>query len=106
MSPDGINTGGWGLRVQAETMAKLGLLLLNKGNWNGQRLVGADFVETACSRLIDGGAKETVPATDGNQGYGYQVWQRSGQALIVPMALLDNIPWWCLKRTLWWSSWA
>ena len=74
-SPDGINTGGWGLRVQAETMGKLGLLLLNKGNWNGEQLVSADFVEQACSRLIDGGAKETVPATDGNQGYGYQVWQ-------------------------------
>ena len=74
-SPDGINTGGWGLRVQAETMAKLGLLLLNKGNWNGEQLVSADYVEAACSRLIDGGAKETVPATDGNQGYGYQVWQ-------------------------------
>ena len=75
MSPDGINTGGWGLRVQAETLAKMGLLLLNKGNWNGQQLVGADYVEQACSRLIDGGAKETVPPTDGNQGYGYQVWQ-------------------------------
>ena len=74
-SPDGINTGGWGLRVQAETMAKLGLLLLNKGNWNGQQLVSADYVQQACSRLIDGGAKETVPPTDGNQGYGYQVWQ-------------------------------
>ena len=74
-SPDGINTGGWGLRVQAETMAKLGLLLLNKGNWNGEQLVNADYVTAACSRLIDGGAKETVPATDGNQGYGYQVWQ-------------------------------
>ncbi len=74
-SPDGINTGGWGLRVQAETMAKLGLLLLNKGNWNGEQLVGANYVTDACSRLIDGGAKETVPATDGNQGYGYQVWQ-------------------------------
>ena len=74
-SPDGINTGGWGLRVQAETMAKLGQLLLNKGNWNGQQLVSADYVEAACSRLIDGGAKETVPPTDGNQGYGYQVWQ-------------------------------
>ena len=74
-SPDGINTGGWGLRVQAETMAKLGLLLLNKGNWNGEQLVSADYVEAACSRLIDGGAKETTPATDGNQGYGYQVWQ-------------------------------
>lgn len=74
-SPDGINTGGWGLRVQAETMAKLGLLLLNKGNWNGQQLVAADYVTEACSRLIDGGARETVPPTDGNQGYGYQVWQ-------------------------------
>ena len=74
-SPDGINTGGWGLRVQAETMAKLGLLLLNKGNWQGRQLVSADYVTAACSRLIDGGAKETVPPTDGNQGYGYQVWQ-------------------------------
>ncbi len=74
-SPDGINTGGWGLRVQAETMAKLGLLLLNKGKWDGQQLVSADYVAAACSRLIDGGAKETVPPTDGNQGYGYQVWQ-------------------------------
>ena len=74
-SPDGINTGGWGLRVQAETMAKLGQLLLNKGNWNGEQLVSADYVEAACSRLIDGGAKETTPPTDGNQGYGYQVWQ-------------------------------
>ena len=74
-SPDGINTGGWGLRVQAETMAKLGLLLLNKGNWQGRQLVSADYVTAACSRLIDGGAKVTVPPTDGNQGYGYQVWQ-------------------------------
>ena len=75
MSPDGINTGGWGLRVQAETMAKLGLLLLNKGRWEGQQLINADYVDAACSRLIDGGAKETTPPTDGNQGYGYQVWQ-------------------------------
>ena len=74
-SPDGINTGGWGLRVQAETMAKLGVLLLNKGKWNGEQLISADYVTAACSRLIDGGAKETVPPTDGNQGYGYQVWQ-------------------------------
>ena len=74
-SPDGINTGGWGLRVQAETMAKLGQLLLNEGNWNGEQLISADYVKAACSRLIDGGAKETVPPTDGNQGYGYQVWQ-------------------------------
>ena len=75
MSPDGINTGGWGLRVDTETMAKLGQLLLNKGNWKGRQLISAAYVEEACSRLNDGGADITMPSTDGNQGYGFQVWQ-------------------------------
>ena len=75
MSPDSINTGGWGLRVDTETMAKLGQLLLNKGNWKGRQLISAAYVEEACSRLNDGGADIAVPPTDGNQGYGYQVWQ-------------------------------
>lgn len=76
MSPDGINTGGWGLRVQAETMAKLGLLLMNKGKWEGQQLVSADYTEEACSPLIYyKDRKETDAPTDGNQGYGYQIWQ-------------------------------
>ena len=76
MSPDGINTGGWGLRVQAETMAKLGLLLMNKGNWEGHQLVSANYVEQACSPLIYyKDKKENDSPTDGNQGYGFQVWQ-------------------------------
>ncbi len=75
-SPDGINTGGWGLRVQAETMAKLGLLLLNKGRWEGQQLVSADYIEDACSpHIYYRDKKETDAPTDGNQGYGYQIWR-------------------------------
>ena len=34
-SPDGINTGGYGLRVKTEDIAKLGQLYLQKGEWNG-----------------------------------------------------------------------
>jgi len=76
MSPDGICTGGWGLRVQAETMAKLGLLLLHNGNWKGQQLVSADYIRQACSPLIYyKGRKETDAPTDGNQGYGFQIWR-------------------------------
>ena len=76
MSPDGINTGGWGLRVQAETMAKLGLLLMNKGKWEGRQLVSAKYIEEACSPLIYyKDRKETDAPTDGNQGYGYQIWR-------------------------------
>ena len=76
MSPDGISTGGWGLRVQAETMAKLGLLLMNKGRWEGKQLVSEAYIEEACSPLIYyKDRKETDAPTDGNQGYGYQIWQ-------------------------------
>ena len=76
MSPDGISTGGWGMRVPAETMAKLGLLLMNKGRWNGQQLVSADYIEDACSpHVYYKGRKETDAPTDGNQGYGYQIWR-------------------------------
>ena len=76
MSSDGINTGGWGMRVQAETMAKLGLLLMNKGKWEGRQLVSADYIEDACSpHIYYKDRKETDAPTDGNQGYGYQIWR-------------------------------
>ena len=74
MSPDSIATGGWGLRVTSEVMAKLGVLLCNKGNWNGRQLVSADYVEQACSDQIACG-DHSKPKGDGNSGYGYQVWQ-------------------------------
>ena len=72
MSPDSINTGGWGLRVPAEALAKLGVLILNKGNWQGQQLVSADYVEQACSSIID--IDETNDSVS-YHGYGYQLWQ-------------------------------
>ncbi len=72
--PQGYNTGGWGLRVQAESLAKLGILLLNRGNWNGQQLVSAEWIDQATSKQIECAATNTPP-TDGNQGYCYQIWR-------------------------------
>lgn len=72
MSPDSVNVGGWGLRVPAEALAKLGVLLLNKGNWQGKQLVSADYVDQTCSRIID---CDTAPDTTTRFGYGYQLWK-------------------------------
>lgn len=44
-SPEGITCGGWGLYLQAESMAKFGQLLLNKGEWNGRQLIPSDWVD-------------------------------------------------------------
>ena len=73
-SPDGINTGGWGLRVQAETLAKLGLLINGRGKWQGRQLVSEQWIEQATAKQIEC-APSTTPPTDGNQGYCYQMWR-------------------------------
>lgn len=44
LAPDSVETAGWGLRLQTESEAKLGLLLLHGGEWNGKQLVGQQWI--------------------------------------------------------------
>jgi CubicO group peptidase (beta-lactamase class C family) len=70
-SPEGINMGDGGLSVRTEDFAKLGLLYLQGGQWNGQQLVSQQWVTDATSKEISNGNN------DGNwsYGYGYQFWR-------------------------------
>lgn len=74
----GINTGGSGMRLKIEDMAKLGQLYLQKGKWNGKQILPESWVEDATSYHIDQ-APNTEPAvkakSDWMQGYGYQFWR-------------------------------
>ncbi|MDB4867159.1 MAG: serine hydrolase, partial [Cohnella sp.] len=70
--PRGINTGGWGLSLTTEDIAKFGQLYLQKGSWNGRRLLSEDWVTRATSAHISNGDD---PASDWTQGYGYQFWR-------------------------------
>ncbi|GAB3174812.1 serine hydrolase domain-containing protein [Telluribacter humicola] len=77
--PKGIDTGGWGLRVRTEDLAKFGQLYLQKGQWNGKQLIPAAWVEEATTFKIqqpvpadNPGAKEK---SDWLQGYCYQFWR-------------------------------
>lgn len=71
LSPEGINTGGWGLNIKTEDIAKLGQLYLNKGMWNGERILSEEWVREATSKQISNGDD---PNSDWAQGYGYQFW--------------------------------
>nr|MDA3821420.1 serine hydrolase [Bacteroidales bacterium] len=48
-SPNGINSGGWGLRLKTEDMAKFGQLYLQKGKWNGKQIIPEKWIEEATS---------------------------------------------------------
>jgi CubicO group peptidase (beta-lactamase class C family) len=71
-SPEGINAGAYGLSVRTEDIAKMGLLYLQKGKWNGRQIVPAAWVEEATARQTSNGSS---PTSDWDQGYGYQFWQ-------------------------------
>jgi CubicO group peptidase (beta-lactamase class C family) len=74
----GINTGGWGLRLKTEDMAKFAQLFLQKGNWNGKQIIPASWVEEASSVKImqDPNAPQSKKdSSDWLQGYCYQMWR-------------------------------
>ncbi len=52
-SQQGITTGGYGLRITTEDIAKFGQLYLQKGMWNGKQVVPAGWVADASASHID-----------------------------------------------------
>ena len=82
--PRGIDTGGWGLSIQTEGLAKFGQFLLQKGKWNDKQLLPAAWIEEATRFHIQqpGDDKPDRPKAknDWLQGYGYQVWRCQGTA--------------------------
>ena len=95
-SPAGINTGGWGLYLHMEDMARMGLCLLKGGKFRGRQVIPADWVrEMSAVQVpsVNAGVNErkveqirTDPSSpvfayfdpetsDWMQGYGYQMWR-------------------------------
>ncbi|SOD82707.1 serine hydrolase domain-containing protein [Spirosoma fluviale] len=76
VDPNGINTGGWGLRLRTEDIAKFGQLYLQKGVWNGKRLISEAWIADATSKEVQSkGGKGDASVNDWIQGYGYQFWR-------------------------------
>jgi hypothetical protein len=71
-SPQGINTGGWGMKIKTEDIARFGQMYLQKGVWNGKRVLSKAWIEQASSRQVENGDN---PDSDWTQGYGYQFWR-------------------------------
>lgn len=78
VSPEDINTGGWGLRLKTEDLAKFGQLFLQKGVWNGKAILPAAWIEEATTKKIDqdpNAPQSKKDSSDWLQGYCYQMWR-------------------------------
>ena len=72
VSPEGIDTGGFGLSIITADIARFGQLYLQKGIWEGKRVVPETWVTEASQKQISNG---TDASSDWTQGYGYQFWR-------------------------------
>lgn len=68
-SPTGLPDAEGGLYLRAEDLAKIGLLHLKNGIWNGERLLSSDWVKEALSKQV-----QDIYGDGGKEGYGYQWW--------------------------------
>jgi CubicO group peptidase (beta-lactamase class C family) len=71
VSPDGVNLGGYGLRVSTRDIIKFGQLYLQKGKWDGNPLINEAYVDEATTSHITSNPGDG----DWSQGYGYQFWR-------------------------------
>jgi CubicO group peptidase (beta-lactamase class C family) len=71
-SKQGVTVGGYGLKIRTEDIARFGQLYLQKGRWNGRRLLTEEWVAAATARQTSNGS---APLSDWEQGYGYQFWR-------------------------------
>lgn len=73
--PLGRTTGGWGLSLRTEDIAKFGQLYLQRGVWNGRSVVPASWVDEATAKQVATDRFAPGPNAEWNQGYGYQFWR-------------------------------
>ena len=68
----GRDLGFTGLHATTDAVARLGLLYLQRGVWNGRRLLSEDWVAEATRAQVE---NPNEPNPDWRRGYGFQFWR-------------------------------
>lgn len=89
LGPEGIEKGGWGLYLSAESWGKLGVMMLSGGVFEGKRILPKSWVSKATSTQMH--SHESA----GDYNYGYQLWvHRENDAFLFNGMLGQNV-WVC-----------
>ena len=67
--PRDVNLGGTGLHIKTEDIARFGQMVLQRGMWNGRRILAEEWIAEATQSASDNSNTQTNP--DWTMGYGY-----------------------------------
>ncbi len=70
--------------LSTRDMARLGYLMLNEGNWNGEQVVSRDWARRISSVVTPLAEMNPVGRRDGYFGYGYMWWVWDGPRAVGP----------------------
>lgn len=73
----GLPEAGWRTSMTSRAMLKLGILAMNKGQWNGEQLIPEAFIAKGTSKILDTGDNAVYFGGCrgiSNEGYGYFWW--------------------------------
>ena len=71
-SDEGVNNGGWGLHLTTGELSRFGQLYLQRGEWEGARLIPGPWIDEATRKQVDSWGNA---GPDWNAGYCYQFWR-------------------------------
>ena len=78
LGPAGLPEGGWRMSMTSRDMAKIGLIALNEGKWNGKQFISEAYLEEALSRQLSLSEEQVERFYTGknlsNAGYGFFWW--------------------------------
>ena len=88
-SPEGIEKGGWGMYIAPEDLLKIGQLFLQKGMWNGERLLSEEWIERMTT--------VTFHTADENKDYHYglHLWVAADEKSWLFSGMLGQNLWIC-----------
>lgn len=94
IGPEGSEKGGWGLYMSSESWAKLGVMLLGGGAFEGRRILSPEWAELSSS------VKAISPRENGSFNYAYQMWVGRSSDEVLFSGMLGQNVWLCSKNDI------
>ncbi len=89
IGPEGVEKGGWGLYMSPESWAKVGLMMLSGGMFEGNRILSSPWVKLSTSLHAES------PMSTGDFNYGYQLWVGRQTKEVLFNGMLGQNVWIC-----------
>ena len=93
-SPEGIDKGGWGVYLSVESWAKIGVMILSGGVFDGHRILSEDWIKKSTSTQM------RSPDATGGFNYGYQIWVNKKNDELLFNGMLGQNVWICPRNNI------